>query len=219
MSTPVRRYTIGDVTGSSDVSRVTESSTISPSEPRMTIRRARNGFHHWFSTKSYRPMRPPPKSSVAIVVVLGPGFGSLTHPLKLNGSTSGAVNVLALTTTASMSTPRKARTSETAWYRWVEAISTDVTVPMAPACVTASREACPGMRVYCSPTWTRPEAPTSCHSDRKPSSSGAGGVSARTLAPAATSSRTIPGMAGQDTAEMTNSGLKAWRTSCCTASA
>ena len=108
-----------------------------------------------------------------------------------------------------MSTPRKARTSETAWYRCVEAISTDVTVPMVPACTTASREACPGMRVYCSPTWTSPEAPTSCHSDRRPSISGAGGVSARTLAPAATSSRTTTGMAGQLTAEMTNSGSRA----------
>ena len=34
------------------VSRVTVSSTISPSEPRTTIRRANNGFHHWWSTMS-----------------------------------------------------------------------------------------------------------------------------------------------------------------------
>ena len=57
------------------------------------------------------------------------------------------------------------------------------------------------MRVYCSPTWTSPEAPTSRQSDRRPSSSGAGGVSASTLAPAATSSRTTTGMAGQLTAD------------------
>jgi hypothetical protein len=62
------------------------------------------------------------------------------------------------------------------------------------------------MNGLCSATWTSPEAPTSDHSERSSAASGAGGVSASTGIPAATSSRIATGVTGHGTATTTTSG-------------
>ena len=66
------------------------------------------------------------------------------------------------------------------------------------------------MKAYCSATCTSPLAPTSAHSERIPSRSGAGGVSASTGTPARHErSGVSSGVTGHGTLSTTKSGRSA----------
>ena len=62
----------------------------------MTIRRRRSWLCHWLSVKSYSPDAPP-KSMVAKVVAASLGVSSPVQPVRLSGSTRGAVKRVAET--------------------------------------------------------------------------------------------------------------------------
>ena len=174
--------------------------------PRTVRRRNRNWLRVCCSVKSYTPERPSPKSRVAIVVVVGCGSSSSVQPVRLSGLTNGAVNRLARTETGPRPAPSRPRISDTAWYCWVEETCTWVGVPRAPLATTAARAACEGIIRYCSATWTSPEAPTADQSARRPSRSGAGGVSASTGTPRSTASAMKPGVTDHGVAVSTKSG-------------
>ena len=155
--------------------------------------------------KSYTPERPSPKSRVAIVVVVGCASSSSVQPVRLNGLTSGAVNRVARTETGPRPAASRPRISATAWYCWVEETCTWVGVPMAPVATRAARAACEGIIRYCSATWTSPESPTADQSARRPSRSGAGGVSASTGSPRSTASAMKCGVTDRGVAVSTKS--------------
>ena len=139
-------------------------------------------------------------------MVAGCSSSSSVQPALTSGFSSGAASFTARTVTGPRPTPSSPRIIETAWYWWVEDTWTCVGVPIAPDATTAARAACNGIIRYCSATCTSRDAPTWSHSRRRPSTSGAGGVSASTGSPSDTASSIIPGVVGHGTAVTTKSG-------------
>ena len=134
------------------------------------------------------------------------GSVSSVQPNRPTGSSSGAVNARASTVTGPRPAPSRYRARPTAWYMCVEDTCTLVGVPIIPDATTSRRAWWAGMNGECSATCTSPVAPTSAQSDRSPSTSGAGGVSASTGTDISTISRTASGVTGHGVAVTTSSG-------------
>ena len=191
----------------SSTQRVTVSSTISPCEPRTTIRLVRSGLCHWLSVKSYSALRPSPKSSVARMFHASTGSVAPVQPSRASGLEQRRGDAVARhddLSAARAEQPSDQPDRVVQMRR--ELICTLVGVPISPASTTAIRAACDGIDGLCSATWTSPDEPTSAHSSRSPSASGAGGVSASTGMPSSTSSRIASGVTGHGTETTTNSG-------------